>query len=131
MAWAAGDALALRFDSRVLYNLGNLLSNYLKSKLNNMLVDAGGSLVLGAAYATLALPQKLIRSFFFFFFSHILEFRYFCIYWISYASYSCIRPRSFRALWSSREEVTVGNGRRRIPVSVGAVFGALPPPATK
>jgi len=68
VAWAAGDALALRFDSRVLYNLGNLLSNYLKSKLNNMLVDAGGSLVLGAAYATLALPQKLIRSFFFFFF---------------------------------------------------------------
>jgi len=73
VAWAAGDALALRFDSRVLYNLGNLLSNYLKSKLNNMLVDAGGSLVLGAAYATLALPQKLIRSFFLwlFFFSYI------------------------------------------------------------
>lgn len=55
-----GDALALRFDTRVLYNLGNLLSNYLQSKLQNMLVDEAGTLVLGAAYASLALPQKLI-----------------------------------------------------------------------
>jgi len=49
----------LRFDSRCLYDLGNLLSNYLKSQLKNWAVNEAGTWVLGAAFATLALPLKL------------------------------------------------------------------------
>jgi hypothetical protein len=43
-----GDALALRFESKCLYDLGNLLSNYLKSQLKNWAVNEAGTWVLGA-----------------------------------------------------------------------------------
>ena len=56
-----GDALALRFESRCLYNLGNLLTNYLKSQIKNWAITEAGTVVIGAAFATLALPLKLTR----------------------------------------------------------------------
>jgi len=55
-----GDALALRWETKEQLNLGNIMQNYLKSEVKSWAMQTAGDLVLGAAFASLTWPRKLI-----------------------------------------------------------------------
>jgi len=57
-----GEYFALRWESEELRALGKALSRILENAIQGQLVNAGGNMVLGAAFAAAALPLTMLSS---------------------------------------------------------------------